>query len=130
MVIQTRKDKARFSRLRDELKSIAKRMAGLIDLFMGDEPLVKGSVYELKRQCGKPSCRCRKGHLHASMVMVASEGGRKKLRTIAKGSLVETKIKTSRYKRVRAARAEFVKLTRRAVAVMDEMETMRRETVG
>jgi hypothetical protein len=130
MVIQVRKDKVRFSRLRDELKSVTKRMAKLIDLFMSDEPLVKGSVYELKRKCGKPSCRCRQGHLHGTMVMVASEGGRKKLRTLAKGSLVEIKIKTSRYKRVRAARAEFVKLARRAVAVMDEMETMRRETVG
>lgn len=129
MVIQTRRDKTRFSRLRDELKSVAKRMARLIDLFMSDEPLVRGSVYELKRKCGKPSCRCQKGHLHGTMVMVASEEGRKKLRTIPKGSLVEIKIKTSRYKRVRAARAEFVKLARRAASVMDKMEIMRREEI-
>jgi len=127
MVIQARRSKARFSRLRDELKTIVKRMAVLIEPFMGDHPLVKGTVYELKRRCGKPGCRCQKGHLHATMVLVASEGGRKKLRVIPKGSLVEVKIKAGRYRKVRVARAEFIKLARRAVAVMDKMETMRRE---
>jgi hypothetical protein len=127
MVIQTKGAKGRFSRLRDELKTIVKQMARLIDLCMSDKPLLKGTVYELKRTCGKPGCRCHKGHLHATMVLVASEGGRKRLRVIPKGSLIEVKIKSGRYKKVRTARAEFTKLARRAVAVMDEMEIMRRE---
>lgn len=127
MVIQTKRDRTQFSKLRDELKEIARRMAGLIDYVMGDKPLLKGTVYELKRQCGKPGCRCRQGHLHATMVLVASEGGRKKLRVIRKGYLVEVKIKAGRYRKVRAARAEFIQLARRAVAAMDAMETMRRE---
>jgi hypothetical protein len=127
MVIQARRHKARFSRLREELKTIVKRMAVLIEPFMGDHPLVKGTVYELKRKCGKSGCRCQKGHLHATMVLVSSEGGRKILRVIPTGSLVEVKIKAGRYRKVRAARAEFIKLARRAVAVMDKMETMRRE---
>jgi hypothetical protein len=127
MVIQTKKDQARFSRLRSELKAIIKRMSELIEPFMDDTPLLKGTVYELKRKCGKPTCRCREGHLHATMVLAASEGGRKRLRVIPKGSLVEARIKTKRYKKVRAARAEFVKLAGKVVALMDEMETMRRE---
>lgn len=129
MVIQTRRDKARFARLRSELGALARRMAGLFELFMADRPVVKGTVYELKRKCGKPGCRCQQGHLHAAMVLVSSEGGRKRLRVIPKGSFVEVKIKADRYRKVRAARAEFIKLARRAVTAMDQMESMRREEV-
>ena len=129
MVIQTRRDKARFARLRLELGALARRMAELFELFMATRPLVKGTVYELKRRCGKPGCRCQQGHLHATMVLVSSEGGRKRLRVIPKGSFVEVKIKADRYRKVRAARAEFVRLARRAVAAMDQMESMRREEV-
>lgn len=129
MVIQERRDKARFARLRFELGALARRMAELFELFMDIRPLVKGTVYQLKRKCGKLGCRCQKGHLHATMVMVSSEGGRKRLRVIPKGSFVEVKIKADRYRKVRAARAEFVKLARRAVEVMDRMEAMRREEV-
>jgi len=130
MVIQTKKAKARFSKLRHDLNKTIKKMKILMQLFMADKPLIKGTVYELKRKCGKPACRCRKGKLHATMVLVASEGGRKKLRVIPKGRLVETKIKAKRYRQVRAARAEFIKLTKRAVAIMDQLETLRRESMG
>ena len=49
---------------------------GLVKPFFSDRPVMKGTVYELKRKCGKPGCKCAQGELHARMVVSASEGGK------------------------------------------------------
>lgn len=38
--------------------------------------LMRGTLLVRKRVCGKASCRCAKGHLHESLYLVLSEGGR------------------------------------------------------
>lgn len=127
MVMQSRRSRARFSRLRQELRTLAQKMLGLIDLFLSSKPTVKGTVYELRRKCGKPNCKCQQGYLHATMVLVASEGGKKRLRVIPAGFVVEIKIKADRYKRIRSARAQLIKMCRTMVEIIDEIEQLRRE---
>src|ERR1035437_6054352 len=52
--------------------------------------LLKGSVYELKPRCGKPSCHCAspQGPLHASTVLSWSERGKARLRTLPAGDTI------------------------------------------
>ncbi|MFC1853330.1 DUF6788 family protein [candidate division CSSED10-310 bacterium] len=88
---------------------------------------MKGSVYELKRKCGKPGCKCTKGQLHARMVLSASEGGRTTLDVIPSGFLVEVKIKVQRYQELRRCRARLGELHTKMLQIIDEMEAMRRE---
>ena len=38
--------------------------------------LLRGTLLSRRRVCGKASCRCAKGHLHESLYLVVSEGGR------------------------------------------------------
>jgi len=38
--------------------------------------VLRGTLLSRKRVCGKPSCRCAKGHLHESLYLVIREGGR------------------------------------------------------
>jgi hypothetical protein len=38
--------------------------------------LLRGTLLSRERVCGKASCRCAKGHLHESLYLVISEGGR------------------------------------------------------
>jgi hypothetical protein len=38
--------------------------------------VLRGTLLSRKRVCGKASCRCAKGHLHESLYLVVSEGGR------------------------------------------------------
>ena len=127
MVIQTKRERARFSRLCQELRQHVGQIFRLSQTLLSDKPLMHGTLYELKRKCGKPGCKCSAGHLHSTMVVVTSEEGRKKLRVVAKGDLVETKIKTDRYRKLRRARAELVKLIGQIVRVIDQMEALRRE---
>jgi hypothetical protein len=98
--------------------------------FFSDLPVIKGTVYELKRKCGKPGCKCAQGELHARYVVSASEGGKTRLRAIPGGVLVETQQKVKRYQELRRARAKVGGIHRQMLKVMDEMEAMRREELS
>jgi hypothetical protein len=102
-------------------------MKRLVEPFFSDRPVIKGTVYELRRRCGKPGCRCAKGELHARMVVSASEKGKTQLRVIPRGFLVEVRQKVGRYQELRQIRARLVAMHREMLRVLDEMEAMRRE---
>lgn len=92
---------------------------GLIDLYRGslndlgpflsDRPMVKGTVYPLRRKCAKPSCRCARGERHETMVLTASIGGKTRLWTITEDRLDEIRQRTEQYRQFRRARARFLK---------------------
>jgi hypothetical protein len=130
MGIQSKAAKGKFSRLRHSLVELLDEMRGLIEPFFSDRPVIKGTVYELKRKCGKPGCKCAQGELHARMVVSASEGGKTRLRAIPRGFLVDTQQRVRRYQELRRARARVVEIHRQMLKLIDEMEGMRREELS
>jgi hypothetical protein len=130
MSIQHKSDRGRYSRFRQSLLHLAEEVRQLIEPFFSDRPAIKGTVYELKRRCGKPGCKCAQGDLHARMVVSASEEGRTRLQVIPHGFLVEVQGKVRRYQELRRARARLVEVHRKMLKVMDEMEGMRREELS
>ena len=129
MSIQNSENRQKFSRLRQSLKRLSDEARKLIEPSFSDKPVIKGSVYELKRKCGKPGCKCAQGELHSRMVLSASEKGKTRLRVIPHGFLVEVQIKVRRYQELRRARSRLVEVHRKMIRVMDEMEVMRREQI-
>jgi hypothetical protein len=127
MSIQRRADRKKFSQLRKSLRILGDEARQLIRPFFYDRPVIKGSVYELKRKCGKPGCKCAQGQLHSCMVVSTSEKGKTKLSVIPRGFLVEVEGKVRCYQELRSARARLVEVHRNMIQVMDEMEAIRRE---
>ena len=127
MGIQTKSAREKFSRLRQSLLHLVSEMKQWVEPFFSDRPVVKGMVYELRRRCGKPGCKCAKGELHARMVVSASEKGKTRLRVIPRGFLVEVQEQVRRYQELRRIRARLVTIHRQMLRVLDEMEAMRRE---
>jgi hypothetical protein len=127
MGIQTTTDKRKFSQLRHSLRRLSDELRQLINPSFSDKPVIKGSVYELKRKCGKPGCKCAQGQLHSRMVVSASEKGKTILRVIPHGFLVEVQGKVGRYQQLRRARTRLVEVHRKMIQVIDEMEVMRRQ---
>jgi hypothetical protein len=130
MGIQSKAQREKFSRLRKSLGYLSYQIGDLIRPFFSDKPVIKGTVYELKRRCGKPGCRCTAGQLHSSMVLSSSEKGRTKLRMIPRGSLFEVKRKVQRYQALRRSRGQLVQTFRKILRVLDEMEEIRREEMS
>jgi hypothetical protein len=42
-------------------------------------PFLRGSLVERARSCGKPSCRCQKGHLHPALYVAVNHRGQRAL---------------------------------------------------
>jgi hypothetical protein len=127
MGIQNRGGREKFSRMRQSLPRLLRQMRGLVNPFFSDRPVIKGTVYELRRRCGKPGCKCARGELHARMVVSASEKGKTRLRVIPRGFLGEVQEKVRRYQELRRVRARLVAIHREILKILDGMEAMRRE---
>jgi len=130
MSIQTKENRRKFSRLRQSLVRLSEEIPELIQSLLSDKLLIKGSVYELKRKCGKAGCKCSKGELHSRMVLSASEKGRTRLRVIPDGLLAEVQIKVKRYKKLRHTRARLGEVHKKMISIIDQMETMRRQEMN
>jgi len=114
----------RASRLRQALQSLLDDYQRQLGTLLPLRQLVKGSVYDLRTRCGKPSCHCAsvQGPLHTSTVISWSEHGKTRLRTLPPGELSHFRQLAENYRRFRHARAALVKLHQRIVAHIDRLE--------
>lgn len=120
-------DRERLSQLRQSLRELAQEIRGLVPVFSERAPLMKGTVYEQKRKCGKPGCRCAAGELHTSMILSRSEEGKTKLAAIPSGFLKDYQILTKRYQRFRRARARLGQIYKTMIELIDQLEESRRK---
>jgi hypothetical protein len=124
--MQTR-ERDRLSRTRQTLTRLAQEIVELVPMFMQREPLVKGTVYEQRRKCGKPNCACATGKPHSTMILSRSQEGRTRLVSIPEGRLAELQILTESYQRFRRARARLGLIYQKMISLIDELEAARRQ---
>jgi hypothetical protein len=92
------------SQLRQALRHLLQELEHSLEVAFGRSPLVKGNVYEIARKCGKP-----------------------RLFSIPPQRLGELKEKSQEYLQFRRARARVTEIGRQIVAVLDQIENLRRE---
>jgi len=118
----------RVSRLRQALAQLRAELTLLSKVFLAREPIMRGSVYELHRKCGKPSCHCAEGaELHSCLVISWTASGRKHLRSIPKEQQAEFIALTQRYQRFRKARSRLIEVHTKMLAIIDKLEAARRK---
>jgi len=112
------------SRLRQRLQTLRADYDRHLQDLLPLRQLVKGSVYELKTRCGKPTCHCASfdGPLHLSTVLSWSHRGRTRLRTLPPGDRARFARLAQNYRRFRQARAALTKLHRQILAAADRLE--------
>lgn len=59
-----------------ELEKLLRQRRKLVQQLPRTARLLKGSLVELYRTCGKPSCRCLKGEKHRSLYLSRSREGK------------------------------------------------------
>jgi len=65
--------------------------------FPGRRQVLRGSLYTLRRKCGKPTCRCLTGELHATPVLSYSLGGSTRLLALRPQDVREVRAALKRY---------------------------------
>lgn len=124
--MQKKTDTQALSRLRQDMRRLVADLELSIEAVFGRDPLVKGTVYEMARKCGKPSCACARGELHRSTVLSWSHEGKTRLMAIPPGRLMELRGKSEEYQRVRGARARVAAVAKKMLATIDQIERIRR----
>jgi len=93
--------------------------ARLWRLMTAPAELLPGSFYLLRRKCGKPSCRCAQGQLHATWVLTRSESGQHKLYPVPPADRARVRQLALAWKRAQKARAKLLKLNAQLLALAD-----------
>ena len=107
------------AQLRQKLIELCQVPRDDLGVFLSDHPLVRGTVYTLRRKCSKPACRCAQGERHATVVLTANIKGRTRLWTIGQDRIEELRERTEAHRQFRKARAAFLEQwARRQAAIL------------
>ena len=64
--------------------------------------MVRGTILQLRRRCGKPQCHCAKGQPHVSWALSYSDKGHTRMLTVRPEDLPTLRDDLKRYRRARA----------------------------
>jgi len=113
------------SSLRCQLLTVPTQLQELLETFLAREPLLPGSLYTLRRRCGKPNCHCARGELHASTVLSYRGQGRPQNITPPAETLAEVRKLTDAYRQFRQARTQLLRLQKQLLTLLDRLEAAR-----
>ena len=113
------------SSLRSQLLAVQQQLPQLLGECLAREPLLPGSLYTLRRKCGKPNCRCNRGELHESTVLSYRGQGRSRNISPPPEQLESLRPMTLDYRRCRQARAKLVRWHRQLLKLVDALEAAR-----
>jgi hypothetical protein len=117
----------KLSSLRSQLLKVQQQLPKLLEDCLGREPLLPGSVYTLRRKCGKPNCRCTRDQLHESTVLSYRGQGRPRNVSPPPEQLGSLRAMTHYYRRSRQARAQLVRWQQQLLKLVDALEAARVE---
>lgn len=114
------------SHLRQRLWRLHGSLTRLLRTMTSQGPLTPGSFYLLRRKCGKPSCRCARGQLHAVWVLTRSENGKHKLYSVPPAQRALVRQRAAAWRRYQRARARFVQQLGTLLALADQIAQTQR----
>jgi hypothetical protein len=115
------------SSLRSRLLEAQEQLPKLLEDCLGRDPLIPGSLYTLRRKCGKPNCKCSRGELHESTVLSYRGDGRPRNVSPPPEQRESLQSMTQAYRRCRQARAQLVRWQRQLITLVDAIEAARVE---
>jgi hypothetical protein len=113
------------SSLRSQLLAVQHQLPQLLEECLGRAPLLPGSLYTLRRKCGKPNCHCSRGEFHESTVLSYRGQGRPRNISPLPEQLESLRTMTHDYRRCRQARAKLVGWQRQLLKLVDALEAAR-----
>ena len=113
------------SSLRSQLLKVQEQLLPLLETYLARDPLLPGSLYTLRRKCGKPNCRCSRGELHESTVLSYRGQGRPRNISPVPEQLDSLRSMTDAYRRCRQVHAKLVRWQRQLLTLADALEAAR-----
>jgi hypothetical protein len=109
------------SRRRQQVRQAYLALERTLRTLQRAQPMVPGSLYLLRRKCGKPNCRCAQGQLHAAWVLTRSQEGQRRLYPVPPNQRGRLRLLTQEYRRWQRARAQWVKQVAALLTQIDQL---------
>lgn len=113
------------SRLRQRLQEQLRSLGSLAGVSLGRSGMLQGSLYERRRRCGRPRCRCAQGRLHKSLALAVGPARSRRIVTVSRMEAETVRSLTLGYRQFREARAGLVRAFRDVVRTFDELGRLR-----
>lgn len=113
------------SRVRQRIAQLVQQRESTERVLLGRQELLKGTVTEVQRMCGKPGCKCTKGDKHVCYQLSQSVEGRTRTRNVPRKQLETVRCLTEHYRRFRQARAAWVRLNAQITELINQLERVR-----
>lgn len=81
--------------------------------------ILRGSLTQRERTCGKPTCKCAKGEKHSSLYLVFSEGGKYRQLFVPKDLEEEVRSWVSNHHKARELLEEISRIHRERIVKRD-----------
>lgn len=124
------KSRDRASTLRLEICRRQEHLGALLNRLKGAGPMIRGSVYARRRRCGKPRCRCVRGHLHRDRVLAIRGAGRVSVRGLDPVADAAVEQAVAAWHGFRRQRGELVAACRGLLQVVDRLAGLRVARAG
>lgn len=120
-----RKSSARVVR---RLRDVEARRAGVVDALAQTDVLLMGSLSEVQRRCGKPSCHCAARPGHAQAILMSIEAGRRRCQVVRQADLATVRRAVERYRAFRRGLRRLSTLETQVRALLKELMRLRHES--
>jgi hypothetical protein len=115
----------RLSSLRQQLARAQQLLPGLLEVCFERTPLLPGTLYTLRRKCGKTACRCTRGQLHQSTVLSYRGEGRSQNISPAAEHIDSLRDMTQHYRQCRQARVQLRRWFAQLLQLVDALQDAR-----
>lgn len=100
------------------LQALQKRRQTLLREMLRSEPLIAGTVCDVLRRCGNPTCHCVKAPAHRQTLLLYGEKGRRTSKFIRKQDVGWVRRAWRRYRRFREALRQLRALNARELQLL------------
>jgi hypothetical protein len=107
---------------RRRLRETAAALLARVEQLIAERgPLLRAAFQLRGTRCGKATCKCARGELHPTAVLVVSQEGKRRSFYVRPTERAEVQRRVERYQRVRARRAELKQLTDAVLVLADAL---------
>lgn len=106
---------------RQTLRHLLEESSRITNAFCEHDPLLRASLEHLRRRCGKERCRCQRGQLHESLVLVDRSSGIRQIRKVQPQEYKALKKLTHKYQALRRLRSRLSRLHGEILALCDRL---------
>jgi hypothetical protein len=112
-------------RVVQRLREVESRRAVILDELAQTDALIAGSLSEVLRRCGKPSCHCAERPGHPQAILMSAQDGRRRCQLVRQADLAAVRQAVERYRSFRKGLRLLHTLDSKVMALLKELRRLR-----